>query len=1044
MHALPALYDNALELVWGSSCSSSSSSSSSGTTGEGVVASGTGKAIPTPTPTSFSSSSPPPLVPLALRRQMFGFQRVEQHVTQEQVAIYRSYQRCLQALQCLHHLPHGIDLRERLAAMSSPHPILPSEEEVEDVQGQPTTTTTKNNHHHKKKDNEVEKKKKYTMTVHSTVLGRVDEACRALSFPQFLWCFNTVASRGFFFPLETWALMPYVDYFNYCLPSNGTMSSAKQRVENENPIRGLLHRGGERKPRGYHSNAPPPTRWSRAQQRGQRRAEQTTCFSDDPPSTLAWDPWHSCPASDWRRCVGREGRYIKEKKTNDSARSGRRTDAHPSSSSSSFSYGYARADAYVYVFRTRRPLIMGEQVFLCYGTYSDTELLLWYGFTLRPVYLSTSWLVEEYQKRKRRGRGWRRRGVRDKDDDEEEMEGNERTPPKREAIFHTAIENTLEENENTRGIEEGDFGNGKESKGERDRCTAVEEVANRWRPWDDPSREECRLALVEGLTWMHEEPFRTALYPERAMEAPEDDNEEEEEENERKKEKGSGNGFCGPVERRRSTVSSMGSRASTDTTPVPSLLLHEIPSGMWQCFSAWCKRQPRVPSTSTTTTSSDASHVMTRFKDWCTALQASFAFVFSPMENMDGEVKVGAMQAAYDESSSDDRKEEEEEEKKENDVNPAARTSTAASHALKFASVSDCSWLHRLVRRYIQESPPLIQKDTRCAVDDLADPPLVQPLPSIVSSSLSSGRTNQSHTTSHVWDRFLSDDDLNTAIALDAAVRPFVVDFLGDLLGRGCPTDTGTTVPMFPVISVEDEECAALGCLHPSPAMVDVLFRLTTVVLHRWNASSARCAKACVPRFAFPPLRLPMDGRERRAKNAPPAQNESEAAAENGCGGKAEAMKGEAEMPMDRWLAVHLLRALSWMEWYTEVTHASRTTSCVPTRGPNENMTCTAVSTTEAEKAFSTTTTAGYAGDGVRSSCWTSRVISTRAVELAWQVTEDAAALLYTISLRWSAKALERYLFWNKDHLYKSSEQGEDVEESSESSEEEEDTDIIL
>lgn len=40
---------------------------------------------------------------------------------------------------------------------------------------------------------------------------------------QFLWAYNTIMSRGFAFDDEVWALMPWVDFFNYANTPNATM-----------------------------------------------------------------------------------------------------------------------------------------------------------------------------------------------------------------------------------------------------------------------------------------------------------------------------------------------------------------------------------------------------------------------------------------------------------------------------------------------------------------------------------------------------------------------------------------------------------------------------------------------------------------------------------------------------------------------------------------------------------------------------------------------------------------------------------------------------
>ena len=107
-------------------------------------------------------------------------------------------------------------------------------------------------------------------------VGEVGEAApstrsstRRLPESQYLWAYNSLMSRGFAYDDDIWAMMPWVDYFNFSLHPNVTMS-----------------------------------------------------FSD---KTRTYD------------------------------------------------------------FYTKRPVLAGQQLMLQYGRYSDFELLMWYGFTLRPV-----------------------------------------------------------------------------------------------------------------------------------------------------------------------------------------------------------------------------------------------------------------------------------------------------------------------------------------------------------------------------------------------------------------------------------------------------------------------------------------------------------------------------------------------------------------------------------------------------------------------------------------------------------------------------------
>lgn len=123
---------------------------------------------------------------------------------------------------------------------------------------------------------------------------------------HYLWAFNTLMSRGFGFSDELWAVMPFVDYFNYALESNGTM--------------------GERVLEG---------------------ARRTR-------NSLTSSALHSL------------------RDPND----------------------------YAFEFSTVTNVTAGEQILLHYGAYSDFELLMWYGFSLRPSLLPEAFLNEQQSRQK--------------------------------------------------------------------------------------------------------------------------------------------------------------------------------------------------------------------------------------------------------------------------------------------------------------------------------------------------------------------------------------------------------------------------------------------------------------------------------------------------------------------------------------------------------------------------------------------------------------------------------------------------------------------
>ncbi|KAK7194103.1 hypothetical protein NESM_000323200 [Novymonas esmeraldas] len=270
IHALPAQYDNLLELTPQSAAPQ-------------VPSVREEAAHVSPPPSGHDSQHTRSLEWL---RAYIALGRFQAGVVREQQAVRRRYRKCCAALQCLRCLPTGVEVRG-----------VDRDAEAEDL---PTG---------------------------AEVRAGVDGG--ACTLEQYLWAFNTLMSRGFFFPEETWAMMPFVDYFNYALDSNGTMYP--QDDEPNDPAsftNALLDR------------------------------DRCRTNGDGAPTTAA-----SAAARRQRRRTGLR-----------TVRVGK--DAVP------------LANYQTYEFQLVRPTrTSSEQVMLHYGAYSDVELLMWYGFTLRPSLL---------------------------------------------------------------------------------------------------------------------------------------------------------------------------------------------------------------------------------------------------------------------------------------------------------------------------------------------------------------------------------------------------------------------------------------------------------------------------------------------------------------------------------------------------------------------------------------------------------------------------------------------------------------------------------
>ncbi|SYZ64367.1 hypothetical_protein (plasmid) [Leishmania braziliensis MHOM/BR/75/M2904] len=295
IHALPMQYDNLLELVPEQEdsphCSPHHGTVLDSAAHEPDVLSGVATTVS------------PPQFPLARGsvcaassewlRSYISLRRFQASVMREQQAIQRRYVKCCAALRCLRCLPRGVEVASE--SEGERHGALAPQ------------------------SGEVVKCGSSLSSSQQDPSGCGHGA--ACTLGQFLWAFNTLMSRGFYFPEETWAMMPFVDYFNYALESNGTMYPQEDDPEDPECLTNVLLS------KSNHSGAA-----------------------------------SSAPYKQRRRTGLRTARVSKA--------------AVPLANYQTYEFQLVQSTC------TPR-----EQVMLHYGTYSDVELLMWYGFTLRPSLL---------------------------------------------------------------------------------------------------------------------------------------------------------------------------------------------------------------------------------------------------------------------------------------------------------------------------------------------------------------------------------------------------------------------------------------------------------------------------------------------------------------------------------------------------------------------------------------------------------------------------------------------------------------------------------
>ncbi|KPA77893.1 hypothetical protein ABB37_06682 [Leptomonas pyrrhocoris] len=301
IHALPVQYDNLLELAPSQLSASAAPDVASANPAAGQA------------PPLFSTAPSSPVPPLPLKtsyttssewlRSYVALARFRASTLRGQHSVEQRYRKCCAALRSLRNMPSGEE-SDQCSVAQAALADEPEDEAQQDEQHQQPRTSS------------------------SSPLPQPAEESLAspCTLGHFLWAFNTLMSRGFFFPEETWAVIPFVDYFNYALDSNGTMFPQEDDPSD---------------------------------------AESLSSVSLSMVGTALM------PAAAPRKQARRSGLR--------SAQVGK--DAIP------------LANYNIYEFQLIRPVqAAGEQVMLHYGAYSDVELLMWYGFTLRPSLLPTSHL----------------------------------------------------------------------------------------------------------------------------------------------------------------------------------------------------------------------------------------------------------------------------------------------------------------------------------------------------------------------------------------------------------------------------------------------------------------------------------------------------------------------------------------------------------------------------------------------------------------------------------------------------------------------------
>lgn len=957
--SLPSCYDNGLELQW-----------------------------KTPTRPPPSSSSPPspslPLsssqvLPVAMREKIFGFSRLDRKIVKEQECVFQSYQKCLGTLRSLQCLPRGIDLREE----------------------------------GRKKGGDRSK------------TGNVGGG-GVLSFTDFIWCYNTVASRGFSFPMETWALMPYVDYFNYALQSNATMT-----VERRGKLPFLFQKRQE-----WTTDAEKKKEWRRKNEEGgggeekdkkKKKVENTKNKRKKPiiPRKRTIAPMNLLMESS------------EEEGSSSSCSSSTDGDAPPLphrlvsrlsfssfSASSSSSFSPLTGKDQVFIFYTTCDIRHGEEIFLCYGSYSDTELFMWYGFTLRPVYLPMK--VEEHNEDI---------SAREEDEEKQEVGGN----PHHHLLPSPSSSSSL-------GLQSS---------------FSMETRRKRW------------IELVQTLEVLLENKFDKKNRVK--------DEKEEEIDTE-------GNGSATKNENDSLSLSPCHHRIPSEVYRRFLRWKDGMPAPQSQSGGEVSSSSSFLKSEKTTRAIVERGRRSTWFSPeyvrWYCGLQHAFSFVFSPLENMNGEIE--EEEEKHDEKTSSSPEDDDYHDQTtrtwlERLIDRYIKCSSPLTTEMAMPM-----WRRGAERKKkkITEGglgENVLSATTPCGLDEPDNSNTNEEEEEEEEGDSSQRKIPPPPPPPTSCFDFLCKKDAQDGVRLDAAVRFLVCNYLVPLfclnlpkryrvslptchddpnnnnynrassssfppppLGRNMQEEKGvlvrqtestaycsaSTSPLILPRLKEDLKkrfesgYAAVGCFHPSSDMREGLRECARFILKMWRLNPS------LPPFDFPALGGEGKGGGGRKQKSEASDSLEEKKKWNRKQRQEAKWNEEEKEAAVQGMAVFLLRSFAWMEWYVEARRSVSSSCFSPTGGevvppssmpsPPPMMMITTRGKAHAGSSADRNVkspTEKPAQDVLRpdSSCLSfssafSHILSGRAARMAVQVSDDAAALLYTLSLRLSDSALERYM----------------------------------
>lgn len=1032
--SLPRTYDNGLEVQWrdappptlpspSSSCAMASSLQDSTSMTRFSLA--TSCSTSTKREPCRCPPPPPSVLPAAFRHSLLGFSRLDRKMVREQEAMRTSYERSLDTLSCLRELPHGIDLRARREASTSSTP---------DWETKRPTETCANHHEEKQPQN-----------------GEEEAASFSLSFIDYIWCWNTVASRGFSFPLETWVLMPYVDYFNYSLFSTASMSEKKKKTVSSlhrfksvrPPLESCNHTNGEGK--GTMGK-------KKAWEKGDRRKNFNITRGGGPldPKTLEKRNGKAKWNAEYTNVVEEEDEEEEE------------VDAHlsdpqryygPLSRTTSSSSPYIISSStsmprmgkdYVFVFTTRRAVQIGEQIFLCYGSYSDMELWMWYGFTLRPVLLPIKERSFSYSSSSSASTTTTTSTITTGFPEEAHQKTPNHHQEGEDTEHHPVPTTTKEDQEN------------EEKKREEPTAPTMPTISSsaspflshaeeHWLSWEVRRRDRRKLVhiLQRFLEPTLVDPTRIKRndpHPHGSTPTSEKQNEEDDIKSAASQEEhpwARVHHLEGGTRERRRLPSPPGVWEGFLTwwNALPSSTAQHLLSSLSKNVSSSTGWTEQHSTTTTTTIDTCFTRLHPLFVRWCKELQTVFSFVFSSLQNMDGDFVAA---------------EEEEEELNApfpydtEDVSTSFCSSTPSTTNAACLTVKvkraeeqkwdagESSWLHRLVFRYLTYSPPLTTEKA-----------MAMWKVTTATESFSKDSFSSSCPMRGSLFEFLSEEDAHRAVKLDAKVRIFAWSCLCPLLRLTLPSpvsppfsssmtllraweahvqhDHDYKIPSMPII---DTEYASLGCFYPSSYMKNLLKEVSLGVQHMWSTYFSSLEPSWM-------ASLLEDDPGEAADDATTAMQKNQ-------------KNKPQRISILRRLSALFLRSIAWMEWYTE---ASRSFTVGTGSGDSGNSAASTTTTTtpatrmdldpKGKREGPRDMGGEEAARGLHhhrfphtsfASRWPSTLISQPAVEMGIQVADDMASLLYTLSICLSTEALMNYISREEGEENMNNEDEEDEE----------------